>query len=79
MEITYDSEADALYVQLRDDVPAHHAVDIEIGVAVDLGEDGHIIGLEILGAGKRLTPEELSRVMYRNLVSERAAFATLPP
>ena len=78
MKITYDSEADALYIQLRDEVPGYECVDIEEGVVADLDEEGHIIGFEILGAAKRLTPDELSNVVYQNLVTEKAAVTKLP-
>ena len=67
MKITYDPEADALYIALRD-VPAVDGIDIEEGVSVDLDKDGHIIGIEILDASDRLTPEELVNVSYENLL-----------
>ena len=67
MKITYDPEADALYIALRD-APATDGLDIEEGVSVDLDKDGHIIGIEILDASKRLTPEELTSVSYENLL-----------
>ena len=57
MKIPYDPEADVLYIALRD-VPAEDVVDVEEGVAVDLDKDGHIMGVEILDAGEKLTPEE---------------------
>ncbi len=63
MKITYDSEVDALYIELRD-VPACDGIDIEDGVSADFDEDGHVIGFEILDASKRLTEDELSK---RNL------------
>ena len=66
MKITYDPEADALYIELRD-VPGRDSVDVEEGVTADLDDAGHIIGLEILDASKRLTPEELSSIHYENL------------
>jgi len=67
MKITYDPEADALYIALRD-VPAADGIDIEEGVSVDLDKNGHIIGIEILDASERLTPEELVNVSYENLL-----------
>jgi uncharacterized protein YuzE len=67
MKITYDPEADALYIALRD-VPAADGIDIEEGVSVDLDDKGHIIGIEILDASKRLTPEDLTSVSYENLL-----------
>jgi uncharacterized protein YuzE len=67
MKITYDPEADAIYILL------HHAeikdsVDIEDGVLADLDSEGHIVGLEILDASHRLTKEELTSVSYENLI-----------
>ena len=44
MKITYDPEADALYIELRDARPGD-SMDIEEGVTVDLDGEGHIIGL----------------------------------
>jgi uncharacterized protein YuzE len=67
MKITYDPEADVLYIALRD-VPAADAIDVEEGVTVDLDKDGHIIGVEILDASEKLTPEELVNVSYENLL-----------
>jgi uncharacterized protein YuzE len=67
MKITYDPEADALYIQLRA-VEAKDSLDVEEGVTVDLDRDGHTIGIEILDASKRLTPEELTSVSYENLL-----------
>jgi len=72
MKITYDPEADALYIALRD-VPAADAIDIEDGVSVDLDKDGHLIGIEILDARQRLTPEELTNVSYENLLLAASA------
>jgi uncharacterized protein YuzE len=56
MKITYDHEADALYIQLRGGGSVDSR-DIEDGVVADLGEDGRIVGFEVLDASKRLTPE----------------------
>ena len=67
MKITYDSEGDVLYIQLRGVTPVD-SVDIEDGVTVELDSDGHLVALEILDASKRLTPEELTSVSYENLL-----------
>ena len=66
MKITYDPEADALYIEFRD-VQAFDSVDVEDGVTADLDIDGHIIGLEVLDASSRLTPDELTNIHYENL------------
>ena len=67
MKITYDPEGDVLYIALRD-VPAADGIDIEEGVSVDVDDQAHIIGIEILDASERLTPEELTSVSYENLL-----------
>jgi uncharacterized protein YuzE len=65
MKITYDPDADALYVALREVRPAD-STDVEEGVTADLDDEGHIIGLEVLDASKRLTPQELNTFTYEN-------------
>ena len=67
MKITYDPEADALYIGIRE-VHRADSVDIEEGVTVDLDSEGLLIGLEILDASKRMTLEELTTVSYENLL-----------
>lgn len=67
MKITYDPQADALYIALRE-AQSHDNVDIEEGVSADLDGQGHIIGFEILDASKRLTPAELHSLRIENLL-----------
>ena len=67
MKITYDPEADALYIRLRE-VELADSMDVEEGVTVDLDNEGHIAGIEILDASKRMTPEELANIHYENLL-----------
>lgn len=67
MKITYDPQADALYIEIRD-AQAHDNMDIEEGVSADLDEQGHVIGFEILDASKRLTPAELHSLRVENLL-----------
>lgn len=78
MKITYDSQADALYIGLRD-TQAHDNVDIEEGVSADLDTAGHVIGFEILDASKRLTPAELHSLHVENLTVLPGEEATRVP
>lgn len=71
MRIEYDREADALYIHLRE-VPVADTTDVEEGVMVDLDAEGHIIGVEILDASKRLSPDDLSKVAIENLLPATA-------
>lgn len=69
MKIEYDPEADALYIQIRQAQPSDN-IDIEEGVTVDLDENGHIVGLEILDASKRLSPSDLASISIEKLPLE---------
>jgi uncharacterized protein YuzE len=70
MRIEYDAEVDALYVQFKEVRPDDN-VDVEEGVTVDLDEEGHIVGLEILDAAERLGLESLMNVSIENMPLER--------
>ncbi len=72
MKIEYSKEADALYVYFRD-VPVAKSKEVEEGVIIDLDENGHIVGVEVLDASKRLTARELVNVNIENLPLEIGA------
>ena len=69
MLITYDSEVDVLYIELRP-VPAEDSTEVEEGVTAPLDQDRHIIGLEILDASERLGKENLHSVTLKDLAFE---------
>ena len=69
VKIEYDQEADALYVQFRS-VLVEDNMDVEEGVTVDLDKDGHIVGIEILGARKRLGAKAIANISIENLSVE---------
>ena len=45
-------------------------IDVEEGVTVDVDERGHIVGLEVLDASKRLSPSDLTRITIEKLPLE---------
>jgi uncharacterized protein YuzE len=52
MKITYDRDVDALYIQFKETTTTtQHLAE---GIAADYDADGHIAGIEILDAVKRL-------------------------
>jgi uncharacterized protein YuzE len=71
VKIEYDPEADALYIQIREAHPSDN-IDIEDGVTVDVDEHGHIVGLEVLDATKRLSPSDLASITIEKLPLEIA-------
>jgi uncharacterized protein YuzE len=70
MKIEYDPEADALYIQIREAAHPTDNIDIEEGVTVDVDEQGHIVGLEVLDASKRLSPSDLTSITIEKLPLE---------
>lgn len=52
MRVSYDAEADVLFVGLRDGSPVD-AVEQPGGVVVSYGEDGEPVSVEFLNASKR--------------------------
>lgn len=69
MKIEYSRDADALYVYFRE-VDVAKSKEVEEGVIIDLDEKGHIVGIEILDASKRLKAHELVNVNIENLPVE---------
>ena len=69
MKIEYSKEVDALYVYFRE-VNVAKSKEVEEGVVIDVDEKGHIVGIEVLDASKRLTARELVNVNIENLPLE---------
>lgn len=68
VKITYDREADALYISLR-----KTTVETELvgeGIALDYDESDQVTGIEILNAGKRLNELRKSRKDAKSHLSE---------
>ena len=71
MKISYDNEADALYILLTDSTPVD-ARDVEKGITVDFDEQGHIVGLEVLSAADKLGKESIFNVSIENMPAEQS-------
>ena len=72
MKIEYDREADALYILLKE-ARVEDNIDIEEGVTVDLDENRHIVGIEILDASRKLSIESVTNITIANLPVETFA------
>ena len=71
MKIQYDSEVDALsIIFIETTVTTHH---LSEGIAVDYDSEGHIAGIEILDAAKRLGSKEI----FNKVELEHVGLATL--
>jgi len=61
MRITYDNEADAMYIYLNDREVAK-TVRVSDRVLVDLDDEGNLRGIEILFASKVLADTDFSHI-----------------
>ena len=63
MKVTYDEEADALYMTLRE-AEYYESDEIKEGLIIDYDREGNPIGMEIVGASAYLDQKDLSTVNF---------------
>ena len=61
MQITYDTQADALYIKFKAGKFVSNK-EVEEGIVLDIGEKNGLLGIEILDASTRFSLEDLSRI-----------------
>ncbi|MEJ5376120.1 MAG: DUF2283 domain-containing protein [bacterium] len=61
MRVTYDTQADALYIQLSEGEFVRNQ-EVAEGVILDIGENDALLGIEILEASSRFQLKDLARV-----------------
>jgi uncharacterized protein YuzE len=61
MKISYDTEADALYIRIGEGEFARNE-EVLPGVILDIGKGGELLGVEILEASHRYTLHDLAHV-----------------
>jgi len=61
MRITFDKDADAVYIYFKDIYQGEvkNTISLNDSVNVDLGKDGKTLGIEILNASKNLPSDTL--------------------
>lgn len=67
MKITFDREADAIYIELSSGEFASNKK-VDKNTIIDLDEKGNILGIELLNVSKRLSKDFLSDISVKNLV-----------
>jgi uncharacterized protein YuzE len=77
MRITYDPEANAVYISLRDGERSAVTEEIAPSVMVDLDDEGRAIGIEILGARQQLGENPLA--VSLELVSDQSGSSAIGP
>ena len=68
MKITYDKDADAMYVELTDK-KFSKCKEIDRNTILDFDEDGNVIGIELLFVSKRFPQSIPTSITVENLSS----------
>jgi len=68
MKITFDKEADAVYIELGSGEFFSNKK-IDDFTIIDLDKNGNILGIELLNVSKRISKDFLSDISVKNLVS----------
>lgn len=65
MKVTYDKEADAMYIYIEEIKKGDIAKTISLNdnIILDLGEDKKILGIEILSASKNMRKNSLETLV----------------
>lgn len=66
MKITYDKEANALYIELKQGKFDKNRK-IDDFTILDLDKDGNILGIELLDVNKRMSKEDLAKIYIKNM------------
>ena len=72
MKITYDEQVDALYIRLLEGDFQCRAIRLSDTVALNLGPQGELVGIEILDARSSLRFDGLPEVDLENLTARLA-------
>jgi uncharacterized protein YuzE len=73
MQISYDKEADALYIQLMAGEHQCRVVRLTDDIALDFADGERLVGIEVLGASRLFARPESPEVELRHLLPLVAA------
>ena len=68
MEIRFDKNADAMYIELRRGKFAKNKK-VDDFTIIDMDKEGNILGIELLDVSKRIPSESLSEVNVKNMIA----------
>lgn len=63
MRVHFDEQTDAVYFRL-DDSKIADSEEVRPGVILDFNDANEVVGVEILRAGKRVSPEFLRQIQF---------------
>lgn len=67
MKISYDKQADAIYIAFKKGVFGSNKK-IDDATVIDMDKEGKLLGIEFLSASKRIPPQEIADVKVRMAV-----------
>lgn len=67
MNIIYNDKTDLLYIRLDDKKQEIINKRVSEDIVLDIGEDDRIVGIEILGASKHVSLENLLPIKYETV------------
>jgi len=73
VRISYDPEADALYIRLVEGEYECRTVRLNDEIALNIGPGEILVGIEVLDAKKTLGKGEVPEVVVENIAAARAA------
>ena len=73
MKITYDKEADALYIRLLEGEHQCRVVRLTDDVALDFAAGEQLVGLEVLGASQLFESPEAPTIEIKDLLPKVAS------
>jgi uncharacterized protein YuzE len=68
MKVTYDREADALYIRLFEDPYQSRVVRLTDDVSLDFAEGEKLVGIEVLGASRLFPRPEVPEIELADLI-----------
>lgn len=60
LHIAYDPDANAVYIRFSPE-PVEHSEEVSAGIVLDYDAAGHIVGMEVLDARAKLSPDVLTK------------------
>ena len=72
MKVTYDEDADAMYIKFTDEKFSKAKI-IDKNTILDIDKDGNVIGVELLFVRKHMPKNFLSQVVVETYPSQKTA------
>ena len=63
MKISYDKQSDAIYFTISETSTVSESEEVRPGIVLDFDENNRVIGVEILSASKRMSDDEIKKVL----------------